>query len=114
MFLYSQKKLCPGIVTTTSAPDKSVFGNVCNRNGRVMYFCVPNAATNLIFVYSGVTEFTQFMETTCGFCSIWNSSTDPADPPDPPDQVSGAAARDLPSINAGCQDDASSKQTPSN
>ena len=39
---------------------------------------------------------------------------DPPDPPDPPDQVSGAAARSLPSTRAGGQDDVSSKQTPSN
>ena len=43
-----------------------------------------------------------------------NSSPDPADPADPLDQVSGAAARDLPSTRAGGQDDVSSKQTPSN
>ena len=34
-------------------------------------------------------------------------STDPADPADPPDQVSGAAARTLPSTRAGGQDDVS-------
>ena len=39
---------------------------------------------------------------------------DPPDPLDPPDQVSGAAARDLPSTRAGGQDEVSSKQTPPN
>ena len=38
----------------------------------------------------------------------------PGNPRESPDQVSGAAARDLPSTHAGGQDDVSSKQTPSN
>ena len=39
--------------------------------------------------------------------SIWNSSPDLPDPADPDYQVSGAAARTLPSTRAGGQDDVS-------
>ena len=39
--------------------------------------------------------------------AIWNSSPDPPDPAYPADQVSGAAARTLPSTRAVGQDDVS-------
>ena len=51
------------------------------------------------------------------FLMIWNSSLESPEYPEYPesaDQVSGAAARDLPSTRAGGQDDVNSKQTPSN
>ncbi len=116
------------LMTTYLPPNSSTTHCSCNRNLRGMRrlvqegllttpsISVPCFAVIKKSFTSARTKRSCALTSTCcnnmiaslalkqQICTIRNSSADPADPAD---QVSRAAARNHPSMRAGCQDDAS-------